>query len=251
MAQCNEIITYLDSYLNTAHIQDVSANGLQVQGCAEVETIGLAVDACMAVYEQAVARRCQMVLVHHGIIWGGLRSISGSVHRQLKYLFANDLNVYASHLPLDMHEEVGNNAVLARLLGLREIAPFGRYKGVAIGCAGTLSRPLTVRGMSMILKNALGGECITLPFGEAKIQRVGIVSGGAGDCLQEAIERGLDCFITGEPYHPNHHAAVEAGINVIYCGHYHSETVGVKALGPLLEARFGVRTLFLDEPTLV
>jgi putative NIF3 family GTP cyclohydrolase 1 type 2 len=150
-----------------------------------------------------------------------------------------------------MHEEVGNNAVLARLLGLREIAPFGRYKGVAIGCAGTLSRPLTVRGMSMILKNALGGECITLPFGEAKIQRVGIVSGGAGDCLQEAIERGLDCFITGEPYHPNHHAAVEAGINVIYCGHYHSETVGVKALGPLLEARFGVRTLFLDEPTLV
>ncbi len=246
-----ELVAFLDEHLRAGEIPDVSRNGLQVQGAEAVRRVGLAVDACLASYEAAVTAGCELLVVHHGLIWGGLAAITGPVYRQVKYLVENDLNLYAAHLPLDLHPESGNNIGLARLLDIADPQPFGSYKGIDIGFSGSLPAPLPVQSLADRLRERIGGPTQVLPFGPERVSTVGIVSGGGSDSLDEAIEKGLDCLITGEPQHWNHHRALEGTIHVIYAGHYHTEMLGVKALGELLEQRFGVASTFLDIPTLV
>lgn len=245
------LVKYLDELLNIAEIEDRSCNGLQVQGDGEISRIGLAVDACMGAYEKAVEQRCQMVLAHHGLIWGGLTSITGAVYRQVNYLISNELNLYAAHLPLDAHPEYGNNIVLARMLGLAGLKPFGLYKNTSVGFEGALPRPLTSEGIGAAVQASIGGKFSVLPFGKKENRSVAIVSGGGTDALDEAIDKGIDCFLTGEGVHANHHKALEARTNIVYCGHYETETVGVRALGTHLEKRFDVTAVFLDVPTLI
>ncbi|MDG5813973.1 Nif3-like dinuclear metal center hexameric protein [Chitinispirillales bacterium ANBcel5] len=247
----DHLVSFLDTTLATGAIKDVSRNGLQVQGGEEIQRIALTVDACMEAYKQAVASGCQMLIAHHGIIWDGLRSITGSVYNHLKYLLDNDLNLYASHLPLDLHPSLGNNAKLAEMLGLLALKPFGWYKGMQIGFEGTLNEPVSIDAISRILTKHLDCRVSMLPFGTNNIKRVAVVSGGAAGELQEAINKGVDLFITGESSHENYHAALEAEINVIYCGHYHSEKGGVRALGELITEKFGIETVFLDIPTTI
>jgi dinuclear metal center YbgI/SA1388 family protein len=251
MSQCDGIVHYLDEFLRIAAVEDVSCNGLQVQGPAEVSKVGLAVDACMATYAKAADEGCGMLLAHHGLIWGGLKSLTGARFAHVRYLIENGIGLYAAHLPLDLHPEVGNNVCLARLLGLSAVVPFGSYKGIDIGFAGVLPRKASTDEIAGMLGEGLGGPVKSLPFGGELNGTVGIVSGGGSDCLEEAIEKGIDCFVTGEPDHRNHHQALEGNLNVIYCGHYHSEQLGVKEVGRVLTQRFGVETVFLDEPTLV
>lgn len=240
---------FLGQTLDIAKIPDHSCNGLQVQGRTDVRRVGLAVDACMETFRRAVTNKCDLLLVHHGIIWGGLTAITGRAHAQVRYLVENDLNLFAAHLPLDLHPVYGNNAQLAGLLGLTGLAPFGLYKGVTIGFEGRARRGATRDSLVDMLCRSLDAACTVLPFGKERIGRVAVVSGcGAGE-LGEAIEKGIDCYVTGEPSHENYHAALEAGINVVYAGHYHTETVGVKALGRLIEKEFRIETLFLDVPT--
>jgi dinuclear metal center YbgI/SA1388 family protein len=222
-----------------------------VQGAAQVRSVGLAVDACMATFRLAAQRGCEMLITHHGIIWGGLTSVTGRVHEQIRFLIENDISLYAAHLPLDLHPEYGNNAQLAKLLGLSRVMPFGVYKGVTIGFEGVARRGTTRDGLVEKLCSSLDTACTVLPFGTERIGRVAVISGGGAGELAEAIEKGIDCYITGESSHENYHAALEAGINVIYAGHYHTETVGVKALGSLIEKKFGIETLFLDVPTAI
>jgi dinuclear metal center YbgI/SA1388 family protein len=248
----NKIVNYLDAFLQIDKIKDSSCNGLQVEGVKTVKRIGLAVDACMAVYRKAAALGCQMILVHHGMIWNGLTNIRGALKEQVKFLLGKGINLYAAHLPLDMHYDVGNNAVLARRLGLGSVEPFGEYRGYRIGCRGVLPLPLSVAELGRACKKIVGGgACTTLPFGRKKCGTVAIVSGGGSDAIPEAVERGIDCFVTGEPAHWNHHAALEARLNVLYLGHYHSETLGVKAVGKKLTKEFDAETVFIDEPTRV
>jgi dinuclear metal center YbgI/SA1388 family protein len=250
MSRAN-LVVYLNDLLQVNKIKDSSCNGLQVQGSATVKRIGLAVDACMAVYEQAAQKKCDMLLVHHGIIWNGLKSITGPVYKQIKFLMDNDINLYACHLPLDMNPVFGNNAMLAKMLGLKEIKQFGFYKDAMIGFEGFLQKGCSVHELGTALSKKLGTEYFALAFGAKKIRTVAIVSGGGSDSIPEAIEKNIDCFITGEPSHANHHLALEGKINVLYLGHYQSETVGVKALGKVLEKKYKVETVFIDEPTLV
>lgn len=250
-ANRDEIVAFIDKLLNTADIRDVSCNGLQVQGSPDVKKIGLAVDACMSAYEAAVAEDCQMIITHHGLIWGGLKTVSGRNYDHVQYLMECDLNLYASHLPLDKHNEVGNNIQLAHMLSLNKISPFGYYNGIEIGYRGQLKSETDLNALAGILCSKLDTECSILPFGKSKVSTVAIVSGGGGDELTQAIEAGVDCYITGEPVHKNYHEALEAGINVIYAGHYHTEKAGVQALGKVLEKQFGVKTVFLDVPPLV
>ena len=129
--------------------------------------------------------------------------------------------------------------------------PFGAYKGINIGFAGVLSEPATLEQLSGRLSDNLGGTVQCLPFGHKLNTKLGIVSGSGSDCIPEAINRGIDCVITGEPQHSNHHTALEGAINVVYCGHYESEQLGVKEIGKVLAERFGVVVEFIDEPTLV
>jgi dinuclear metal center YbgI/SA1388 family protein len=247
----DEITVYLNSVLEIDRIKDSSCNGLQVQGARAVGRVGLAVDACMAVYKKAAARKCQMVVVHHGMIWDGLKSITGQVSDQVGFLMKHGINLYAAHLPLDLHPELGNNIALARMLRLSSIVPFGKYHENFIGFEGVLPGPCTMTELGVAFRKKLGGSFSMLPFGRRKIRNVAIVSGGGSDAIPEAIDKKIDCFITGESSHWNHHAALEARLNVLYLGHYHSETPGVKAVGKSLERKFGVETIFIDEPTLV
>jgi dinuclear metal center YbgI/SA1388 family protein len=249
--ELRRIVEFLDSELHIKEIEDLSRNGLQVQGTEKIRRVGLAVDGCCEAYAAAADNNCQIVIVHHGMIWGGLPSVTGSVYRQMRLLFDRRLSLYAAHLPLDLHSKYGNNARIAALLGMRSRRSFGDYKGVMIGYAGVLPRAASIGEISGRLEKALGGKNVLLPFGKQTIRRVGVVSGRAGDILAEAIGKELDCFITGEPNHEHYHLAKEAGINVIYCGHYYSEKAGVQALGKLIEKKFGIESIFLDIPTIL
>lgn len=246
-----EVTAYLDTFLRTSHIKDYSCNGLQVQGTDVIRKIALVVDASMQAFELAVSNECQMIIAHHGIIWGGITNIRNTLRSQIKFLIENNLNLYASHLPLDLHPELGNNAQLAKMLQLKNLKPFGQYKGIDIGFEGTFVKPVTLDKLVSTLCTKLDSECTVLPFGRKHIRNVAVVSGGAGDTLNEAIEKEVDCYITGEPSHQNYHAALEGKINVIYAGHYHTEKAGVQALGLHLEKTFNIKTQFLDIPTTI
>jgi dinuclear metal center YbgI/SA1388 family protein len=245
------VVSFLDKTLRTAEIVDRSVNGLQVEGAAEISKVGLAVDACLEAYEKAHGLGCQMVIAHHGIIWEGIKSVTGPMYRQIAFLVRNGINLYASHLPLDLHPAFGNNAQIVKTLGLRDLRPFGVYHGAYIGFEGVFPRPVTVKSVSDAVKKAFGGPTAALPFGPQKIKRAAVISGGGTAALPEAIEKKIDLFVTGEPDHANHHLALEGKINVVYGGHYHTEKPGVIALGGFLSKKFGIEAVFLDVPTLV
>jgi dinuclear metal center YbgI/SA1388 family protein len=251
MAERDEIVAYLDEELEIHGVEDQALNGLQVQGDAQVDRVALATDAALAVYRHASGMGAEMILVHHGILWSRLEPLTGVTYEHVRFLIENDINLYAAHLPLDLHPVMGNNALLARMAGIEEPRPFGRYHGRDIGFMGELPGALTLNDLCARWREGIGGEPLVLPFGPECSRSIGIVSGGGSFGLNEAIERKLDCFVTGEGEHWNHHLALEAGINVVYLGHYESETPGVRAVGEALAARFGVKTMFIDEPTLI
>ncbi|MGA3051452.1 MAG: Nif3-like dinuclear metal center hexameric protein [Chitinispirillaceae bacterium] len=245
------VVQFLDKLLAIDRIEDLSRNGLQVEGAATIRRVGLAVDACLASFEAATLNDCEMLIVHHGMIWGSLRSLTGDVYRQVRFLIEASLNLYAVHLPLDLHPELGNNARLAAAIGIKKPFPFGIYNGIPIGFEGTIVRPLRLDTLCRALEKVTGGTTLALPFGKKFNKRIAIVSGGASSIIGEAVAKHVDCFITGEPNHAHYHLAREAGLNVIYGGHYHSETLGVKAVGKALEREFGIESVFLDIPTTV
>jgi len=245
------IVSLLDKTLRTSEIPDNSVNGLQVEGLAEITRVGLAVDASLETYKLADEKGCEMVIVHHGMIWDGIKRVTGPVYKQIEFLVKSGINLYASHLPLDMHPTLGNNALIAKALGLKNIQPFGVYKSSHIGFEGYLPKAETLKSLSDKVHKAFGGPTSSLPFGPQKIWRAAVVSGRGTASLPEAIEKKIDLFITGEPIHENHHAALEGNINIIYGGHYHTEKPGVQAIGEFLHKKFGVETVFLDVPTLV
>ncbi|MDR3002255.1 MAG: Nif3-like dinuclear metal center hexameric protein [Fibromonadaceae bacterium] len=251
-ASRDAIVSLLNATLRTAEISDRSVNGLQVEGAEKITKIGLAVDASLATYKIAKEKGCQMIIVHHGMIWDGIKSITGPIYKQIEFLVKNNINLYASHLPLDLHPTLGNNILIAKALGLKNIQPFGVYKnGMHIGFEGRLPKAATVKSMSELVKKKFGGPVSALPFGPQKIWRVAVIAGGGSASIPEAIEKKIDLYVTGESVHENHHAALEGNLNVIYGGHYHTEKPGVQALGEFLSKKFGVKTEFLDVPTLV
>ena len=250
MISRHELTHFLDTTLSLSTIRDVSNNGLQIEGTENIIRIGLAVDAGMKTYESAVEHNCQMIIVHHGLFWGGLTSITGRMRRHIFYLLEHNINLYAAHLPLDLHPELGNNIELAKKLQLENITPFGKYHGETIGYQGEFSQSITLEELQNSLSRICDNKNIqTLAFGTPDIKTVGIVSGRGGDALDEAIENKLDCFITGEPDHINYHPALENNITVLYAGHYHTEVFGVRALGKKTATEFGIETVFLNIPT--
>jgi len=245
-----ELVAYLDDYLEVQTIEDSSNNGLQVEGAEDVTHVAFAVDAGIAAFEATKEAGAQMLIVHHGLFWSKPVLITG-IHRQrLGRLFDANISLYAAHLPLDFHEEVGNNATLARWLELEEVGPFGQYKSWPAGFAGQLPTALSLDHFVALVEASLGEPVIKVwPFGPATVRRVGIVSGGAASLIDQAADEGLDVYLTGEMSHSYYHEARELGLNVVYGGHYATETVGLKALAEHLAARFGLETTFLDLPT--
>ncbi|MFP4365119.1 MAG: Nif3-like dinuclear metal center hexameric protein [Spirochaetia bacterium] len=229
---------------------DVSLNGLQLGSSGdEVQKIAFAVDACMASFEQAAALKADMIFVHHGLYWGKPVPVTGVMYERLRFLLTNRISLYAAHLPLDMHPEIGNNAGIAAALELKDVQPFGTYRGSKIGYKGKLSEPCSIEEIKNTVVSGDSGTELVLPFGDEKISTVAIVSGGAASDVEEAIEEEIDCYITGEPSHQVYHTCLEAGINVIFGGHYKTETWGVKLLSEKCKNETGVETVFLDIPT--
>jgi dinuclear metal center YbgI/SA1388 family protein len=244
------LAAYLDTYLRIAEVPDYpgAVNGLQVAASGgEVRRIAVAVDAAQATIDAAVAGGADLLLVHHGLFWDGNVPVTGRRYRRLKALLAADVALYAAHLPLDVHPEVGNNAVLARELGIEPRGTFGDHKGWPLGVWGDLV--IRREALAARLDALLGGPVKLVPGGPEVLRRVGVITGGAGSMVGAAAAAGLDAFVTGEGAHHNYFDAREGGIDLFLGGHYATEVWGVRALARHLETRFGVEWFFVDHPT--
>jgi dinuclear metal center YbgI/SA1388 family protein len=248
-ANRDELVRYLDKYLDVAGWSDKSLNGLQVQGSDRVRRIALATDTALATIAMAAGARAEMLIAHHGLFWGRVEAVTGPLRDRLAALFEAGMSLYVSHLPLDAHADVGNNAVLAGLLGLEDREPFGRWGDRSIGLVGRLPEAVDVAGLAARLEALLGARPHILPFGGDEIRTIAVVSGAAADLVPEAALAGVDAFVTGETSHTAYHQAREWRMNVVFAGHYATETLGVRALGDHLADRFGLETVFLDVPT--
>ncbi len=248
-ARLDEVVRYLDAYLRVQAIADDprTLNGLQVEGTGRITRMLGAVDASLATIEAAVERQANLVIVHHGLFWGGPERLVGRAGRKVRGLVLSGISLYAAHLPLDCHPEVGNNAVLARQLGITGTEPFGRHEGLEIGVVGMLETP--VSDLADRLRVQLGHAPRVIAKGPDVTRRVAVVTGAGAALVREAHERGIDTFVTGEGPHHSFFDAEEWGINLIYAGHYATETVGVRALGAHLHDRFSLPFEFFDHPT--
>lgn len=246
MVDLNNVIRYLNSILKPRAVPDSSRNGLQFRGKKNVKKIGFAVDACIETFEKANKLGCDLLVVHHGILWKGQRG-NDSLERRKRLLKRFGLSLYACHLPLDMHPEYGNNIGLARLLELKNLKDFGGYHGVTIGYSGKTD--LSLKNIELNLNKKLKTKSKVLNFSNKKISQVGLVSGGGWSAIPEAIEKRIDLLIVGEAPHHAYHMAKEGNLNLIIAGHYATETLGVKALMKPLKEKFNIQTVFIDVPT--
>jgi dinuclear metal center YbgI/SA1388 family protein len=244
-----ELCAYLDGYLRIGEVPDYAGalNGLQVANAGEVTRVAVAVDAAQATVDAAVRAGADFLLVHHGLFWDGNQPVTGRRYRRLRALLEGGVAVYGAHLPLDVHPDVGNNAVLARELGVEPMGTFGDYKGYPLGVWGELD--LSREALCARLDELLGGRVKMVPGGPERVRRVGVITGGAGSMVPAATAARLDAFVTGEGAHHNYFDAEEGGINLFLGGHYATETWGVRALAAHLEERFGLPWSFLDHPT--
>ncbi|MGI9255376.1 MAG: Nif3-like dinuclear metal center hexameric protein [Salinispira sp.] len=229
---------------------DSSANGIQVgHNISAIKKIAFAVDACRETFMRS--EDADVLVVHHGLFWGREQCLRGYHYERIRFLMEHGIALYAIHLPLDAHNTVGNNYGMAHFLGMEDLSPFGFFKGTAIGVSGMLPEK---RELSDIQRTLFGSTVLgTLPFGTDTIGSAAIVSGGGTFAVDEAIEKGIDLFITGDASHNIYHRCLEARINVIFAGHYASEIWGVKLLmehflqGPGAECGIGAE--FIDLPT--
>jgi dinuclear metal center YbgI/SA1388 family protein len=243
------LVHWLDNYLDIGSFQDPSLNGLQVEGAVEVVKVAVAVDSSLSTFEQAAELGADMLIVHHGLFWGEALAVTGTHKRRLELLFEQGINLYAAHLPLDAHKEVGNNWGLARILGLDELEDFGAWKGRAIGVKGRFPNPVNLRELADQIEQELGEAVLVHAGGEMELRSLGIISGSAAREVITAASEGLDALLTGEPKHDVFHEAFERRINALYAGHYMTETVGVKLLAERLENEFDLTTEFILLPT--
>lgn len=245
----NELCTYLDEYLRIAEIADYGPQGLQIEtDNSTVQKIALAVDSAPAVIQAAADWGADMLLVHHGILWGGPQKIAGPFGERVRCCMRSGVNLYAAHLPLDAHPEVGNNAILAKMLGLDDLTWWGAMKGTPLGVCGDIN-PSLLKDVIAKLDANLNTQSRLLKHGPSTVRRIAIMSGGGAGEVEEAAAMGADTYITGETSHSQYWLASDFGLNVIFSGHYATETVGVQALGDHLVEKFGVETRFFDFPT--
>lgn len=241
MQDLHDILHFLDEVLQTRSVpESYATNGLQIEASTRVSRVGLAVDACMQSLEALTD--CQLMIVHHGIFWPKLGRLTGPVGRLVARHFSLGCSLYASHLPLDVHPELGNNAQILQQLDLPRgelFAPVGYLAEASISREALVGRVESCIGPSRLL-----------PFGPDQLSRIAVSSGQASvQMVDQAVAAGAQLLLSGEAGHPIYHAAQQAGLNILLSGHYQTETWGVKALGRLLEKQFGLETRFVDFPT--
>lgn len=246
MARRAEILAYADELLDLASFPDYGPMGMQVSGALEVDRIACGVSASLELFERAAAAGAQLLIVHHGLLWNSdPRTIDDRMRRRLETLFRADISLAAYHLALDAHPEVGNNALLARELGIDPRRAFAE-----IGVGGPLVEPAGIDGFLARVRARLGSEPAPIVFdsGPDLIESAAVVTGGGGKYLADAAAEGYDLFLTGEPEEPSLYAARELGIHFVAAGHYATERLGVQALAQRLAERFSLAWEFIDVP---
>lgn len=249
MAELSKICSFLDESLRTSEINDYSGalNGLQLESPGGVTKVVAAVDASLPVIEKAIAAGGDLLVVHHGLFWQGAQPLIGAGYRKIKAAMDAGMAIYSSHLPLDVHPELGNNVGLAKGMGLVDWEPFMDWKGMSMGVRAEVD--WTREELVQRVEQAVGGKIHHCPGGADRIGSVGIVTGGAGSQVADAAATGVEAFVTGEGPHWSYPLAEELGLNLVYGGHYATETFGVKSLAKELSARFQVEWEFVDHPT--
>lgn len=254
-APLRDVVLALDTELRTFDIPDYggAVNGLQVANRGTVHKVAVAVDASRAAITEAAISGANLLVVHHGLFWGGAQPLTGVGYEKFRTLFGADIAVYSTHLPLDCHPELGNNVRLARALGLTPGGGFARYKTIDVGVMGEsdLSTTDLVTRVEAFAARYGGQVRTSIPAAGRTTRRWAICTGGgaSSDTLREARERGIDTLIVGEGPHHTTVEAVEHDFCVVYAGHYATETLGVQAVGAWIEARFGLPWTFLHLPT--
>jgi dinuclear metal center YbgI/SA1388 family protein len=243
------IVAHCDKILRTKEIGDYdgAANGLQVENSGAVTKIAAAVDASIATVKLAIAAKADLLIVHHGLFWTSRQPWTGKNYELLRLLAENNLAIYSSHLPLDAHPKLGNNAQLCAALGLKNLKPFFFEHGQFLGFKSQMN--ISRAELGKRLERATGAKPRIIPGGKDVCKKIGVVTGGAGNELRQAASEGVDTFITGEGVHWTYGVAEELGLNVFYGGHYATETFGVKALSAELSKKFRVPWEFVDHPT--
>jgi dinuclear metal center YbgI/SA1388 family protein len=244
-----ELERWLNDLLRVRDIPDDSLNGLQVGNSGKATKVALAVDVSETAIREAAGTKADFLLVHHGLFWGKPTPLVGPTYGRIRLLVESDIALYASHLPLDLHPELGNNAQLCAQLEWKPDADFGDYHGAIIGKGVTLPKPVPIETLTGRLGALLRTEPVVWRFGPDLVRRVAVVSGGAMGIIDQVLREEYDTYITGESGHSYYWFAKEGRVNVIFGGHYATETWGVRALGGRIRNEFGVETVFLDHPT--
>jgi len=255
MATQRAIADRLDEVLRTRETPDYppAVNGIQLENRSDIRGVAVAVDCSQRTIDGAIAAGSNLLIVHHGLLWGGVQPIRGPLYERLHRLLANDVAVYSSHLPLDAHPELGNNALLAAELGLVPNGGFGRFQSIEIGVRGEASlatAEIVARAAAFASRH--GGRALATPFEPSRTTRRWAICSGAGasaETLRDAVAGGIDTLIVGEGPHWTSVDAPELGIVIVYAGHYATETLGVQALGRLVEREFGLPWRFIEAPT--
>lgn len=253
MIHRDDLRSFLDDFLETKLFEDYGPNGLQVEGRSQIGRVAFAVSASREVIEATAAWSCDGLVVHHGLFWNaqGARPLVGALARRIRPLIVNDINLFAYHLPLDAHPVVGNAAGLAKALGLEAVSAFGDHKGRPVGVQGVFDGPLRVRALRDRLAGILQHEILQASLdADAEIRSIGIVTGGASGGWRQALDAGLDVYVTGEMSEHDWHDSREAGMHMLAGGHTATETFGVRALMTEVSARFGLDCRFFpsDNP---
>ncbi len=246
-AMLKAIESDLNALLKPELFNDYCPNGLQVEGRGRISRLVSGVTACQNLIDRAVAAEADMLLVHHGYFWKGEDpTVTGIKRTRIQALLENQLNLFAYHLPLDVHPELGNNAQLGRLLGLQATGEFGRYQGRNIGLLGEISSSLTVQTLVDLIENRLQRKPLVIEGNSPEVRTVAWCTGAAQGYIEEAVDSGVDVFITGEASEPTVHIARESGICFIAAGHHATERYGVQAVGNYLAETFQLQHQFID-----
>lgn len=249
-----ELDKYFRNFLKPEDFgSDPSRNGIQIENSGvnskEIKKIAFAVDACEETAKKAAECGADLLFVHHGLFWGGCETITGHFYKRISAFLKNDLALYAMHIPLDANNPYGNNYGLAKKIGLQNLEPFGQWRGMTIGVKGILENPVTVEDLISKVLNSGEKPLAVLQFGKKQIKAVGVISGGAGEDVEQAIDQNLDAYVTGEVSHELYHYVKENEMNMIAAGHYQTETIGVNLVKEKIEKELGIETVFIDVPT--
>ncbi len=245
----HDLVAYLDQYLDASRGRDYGPNGLQVEGREEIRKVVTGVSACHELFVRAREAGADAVLVHHGLFWEGmLRTLTGFQFRRVSELIRGEMSLIAYHLPLDRHTDLGNNAVAGRAFGLTDLEPFGLHEGLPVGFKGRFPEPIAAAELLHRCRRIYGQEPLAFLAGPDPLHSLGIISGGAQREFYDAIEDGLDAYITGEVSEWVMNVAREAGVHYLAAGHYATERLGIRALGEHLAEKFGIEAEFIDVP---